>query len=73
MPQTEVAFFEPYPFKVGDKITITAGSRAGDWEIKDLTERKATLKCPISGREFDWDRFCYLVEKKAVEEWPHQD
>lgn len=29
------------------------------------------LRCPISQREFEWDRFCYFVEEKNGVEWPH--
>jgi hypothetical protein len=64
-----VTFFEPYPFVEGQKIRIEGGPRAGDWLVVALTERQVTLPCPISGREFEWDRFCYLVaDREAV--WP---
>jgi len=73
MPKYPVAMFDQYPFTIGEKITIRSGKRAGDWEVVGLTDRKVTLRCPVSGREFEWDRFCYLVGKKTAEEWPHQD
>ena len=73
MARHTVAAFQPYPFELGDKLTITSGPRAGDWEIIGTSERKLTLRCPVSGREFEWDRFCYLVQTKENEEWPHRD
>lgn len=60
----DVVVFEPYPFTVGQKINITGGPRKGDWEVLDVTESKVRLRCPVSLREFEWDRFCYIVGKK---------
>lgn len=68
-----VAVFRPYPFEVGKKIYIAAGPRHGDWEVIGVSDRKVTLRCPISKREFEWDRFCYLVEEAADGPWPHPD
>ena len=56
--------FKPYPFKLGQKIKIDGGPRNGDWEVVDFTGHKVKLRCPISSREFEWDRFCYFVEEK---------
>ncbi|MFZ5762029.1 MAG: hypothetical protein ACOY8P_03775 [Thermodesulfobacteriota bacterium] len=69
----QVILFEPYPFVVGQKIRVVSGPRRGDWEVIGLTERKVTLRCPVSGREFEWDRFCYLAGSKEHEEWPRRD
>ena len=66
-----VSVFRPYPFEVGQKIYIDGGKRAGDWEVVGVSDRKVKLRCPISEREFEWDRFCYLVEEREGEEWPH--
>ncbi|MDA8161059.1 MAG: hypothetical protein M0T76_10115 [Desulfobacteraceae bacterium] len=66
----KVAIFSPYPFQVGQKIRIDGGKRRGDWEVKAIGERKLTLRCPISGREFEWDNFCFLVEERDDEPWP---
>lgn len=66
----KVALFRPYPFTPGQKIRITGGKRAGDWQVLSVGERKMTLRCPISGREFEWDLFCYLLEEKTDEPWP---
>jgi hypothetical protein len=48
------------------------GPRRGDWEVIGLSDRKVKLRCPFSGREVEWDRFCYLVEEKKGA-WPHPD
>mgnify|MGYP000029457760 CR=1 FL=1 len=67
--EQRVALFEPYPFKKGQKIRIQGSKRSGDWEVVDVTDAKVTLKCPISKKEFAWDRFCYFVEEKQTV-WP---
>lgn len=72
MSKEQVAVFEPYAFTVGQKINIASGPRGGDWEVIDVTDRKVKLRCPISGREFEWHRFCYLVEERE-QEWPRQE
>jgi hypothetical protein len=64
-----VVFFTPYPFVVGQRVNITGGRRAGDWEVVGLTDRTVTLRCPISGKQFEWDRFCYLADEREAE-WP---
>lgn len=61
MSSQETLIFKPYPFKAGQKIKIEGGKRAGDWEVIAITDSKVTLRCPISGREFEWARFCYQV------------
>jgi hypothetical protein len=66
----EVAVFRPYRFSVGQKMRIDGGPRSGDWQVAGLTDGKVTLRCPISGREFEWDRFCYLVEERQEAGWP---
>ncbi|UCD87284.1 MAG: hypothetical protein JSV01_05885 [Desulfobacterales bacterium] len=73
MATNKVANFRPYPFHVGQKIHIDGGPRRGDWEVIEVSERKVKLRCPISQREFAWDRFCYFVEERNSMEWPHQD
>ena len=70
MGAEKVTVFRPYPHAVGQKIRIEGGPRAGDWEVVGVTERKVTLRCPISGREFEWNRFAYLVEEAEGAEWP---
>jgi hypothetical protein len=73
MSLENVAIFRYYPMAAGQKIRIEGGPRAGDWEVIEVTERKVTLRCPITGRQFEWDRFCYFVEDRANEEWPQKD
>lgn len=64
--------FRPYPLEIGQKLFIESGPRRGDWEVIGLSERKVRLRCPFSGREVEWDRFCYLVEEKKGT-WPYPD
>jgi hypothetical protein len=73
MTTKTVSIFRPYPFTVGQKITIKGGPRNGDWQVVGVKERKVTLKCPVSGREFEWDRFCYLVDERNDVPWPHEE
>lgn len=69
----DVVIFRPYPFKPGQKIRIEGGKRAGDWEVAAVNDRKVTLRCPISGRQFEWDRFCYSVDEAKDIPWPAAD
>jgi hypothetical protein len=69
----QVTVFQPYPFQEGQKIRIEGGPRQGDWKVVGLTDRKVTLRCPISGKEFEWDRFCYQVDERTDLPWPQQD
>jgi hypothetical protein len=68
----DIVVFRPYPHEIGQKIRIEGGPRAGDWEVVGVSERKVTLRCPISGREFEWNRFTYVVEEKE-DAWPPED
>jgi hypothetical protein len=70
MPSS-VTVFTPYPFTMNEKINISQGSRHGDWIVVGLDEKKVTLRCPVSGKEFCWEHFCYLVETR-VQEWPEE-
>jgi hypothetical protein len=66
----KVTIFRPYPFQVGQKIHIEGGPRSGDWEVVWIDERKFKLRCPISAREVEWNRFCYFTEVREGIEWP---
>jgi hypothetical protein len=68
--EIRVSFFKPFDFEKGQRINITSGPRKGDWEVIDVSKRKVRLKCPISHKEFEWNRFCYLVDEKKVNQWP---
>jgi len=72
MNKHDVVFFRPYPFKVGQKLHIEGGARNGDWEVIDTTDRKVKLRCPVSLREFEWNRFCYFVEARSETVWPQE-
>jgi hypothetical protein len=72
METSKVSVFSPYPFSAGQKINIADGPRKGDWEVVGVTAGKVKLRCPISHREFEWDRFCYHVADRA-QPWPGND
>ena len=72
MAQHKVAVFRQYPFTPGQKVRIEDGPRKGDWEVVAADPKTVTLRCPISGREFDWKRFCYLAQEQEAE-WPAED
>lgn len=73
MVEHKVVFFRSYPFKIGQKIHIHDGLRKGDWEVIGVSDRKVKFRCPVSAREVEWDRFCYLVEERDTTEWPERD
>ena len=73
MSTHKVTIFTPYPFERGQKIHIADGPRRGDWEVMEVGDRKVKLRCPISFREFEWDRFCYFSEDRDQMEWPQKD
>jgi hypothetical protein len=73
MGKERVTIFKPYPFEVGHKIFIEDGPRRGDWEVIGISDRKVKLRCPITSKAFEWDRFCYFAEVREDEEWPHRD
>lgn len=72
MATDKVVMFRPYPFRVGQKIHIEGGPRGGDWEVVETRRRKVTLRCPVSQRRFEWDRFCYFVEEREGVPWPRE-
>ncbi|RLC09016.1 MAG: hypothetical protein DRI24_22485 [Deltaproteobacteria bacterium] len=69
----EVRTKPPFPFEAGQKIHIDGGPRGGDWEVIGVTERKVKLRCPVSFKEFNWDRFCYCYEVLVGVERPGRD
>ncbi|MFH1155270.1 MAG: hypothetical protein V1793_15780 [Pseudomonadota bacterium] len=69
----DVTVFRPYPFEKGQKIRIEGSKRQGDWEVIEVSDIKMTLRCPISHREFTWDRFCCLYEEQIQVAWPKED
>lgn len=73
MTPTGVAVFRTYPFSAGQKIHIEDGPRAGDWEVVGVTQKRVKLRCPISGREVEWFRFCYSVDESQERPWPSSD
>lgn len=73
MKDQNVTIFKPYPFSVGQKIRIEGGPRGGDWEVIGVSDRKLKLRCPVSLREFEWNRFCYLSDECNGIPWPKED
>jgi len=73
METHNVTLFKPYTFSVGQKIHIEGGPRNGDWEVIGVSDRKVKLRCPVSFREFEWDRFCYFAEDRRNVQWPQED
>lgn len=69
----KVTIFNPYPFQAGQKMRIDSGPRKGDWEVLSVNDKKITLRCPISGTEVEWSRFCYFSEERENEKWPRED
>ena len=70
MIEKKVAFFKPYPFEIGQKIRIEESRRSGDWEVVGIDDTTVTLRCPVSGKEFKWTKFCYQVDEKKNITWP---
>ncbi|GAB4248930.1 MULTISPECIES: hypothetical protein [Deferrisoma] len=68
-----VTVFKPYPLVPGQKIRIEGGPRSGDWEVVEVGDRKMRLRCPVSGKEVEWDRFACFVEERPDAEWPRRD
>ena len=69
----KVTVFRPFEFQEGQKINIENGPRKGDWEVVGVTERKVKLRCPVSLREFEWNRFCYQTDERILDAWPQED
>jgi hypothetical protein len=67
--------FRPYPFQVGQRITIEGGSRRRDWEVIGLGPDKVRLRCPLTHKEVEWVTFCFLTADDPDRPWPerHED
>ncbi len=72
MTRHHVVLFKMYPLEAGQRIRIEDGPRRGDWEVVGLTDRKMRLRCPVTFKEVEWDRFCCLVRELENEEWPER-
>jgi hypothetical protein len=73
MKKNDVIIFRPFSFTVGQKLRIDGGPRSGDWEVIGVSDRKVKLRCPVSFREFEWNRFCYFVEERSGVVWPREE
>ncbi|MFZ2088698.1 MAG: hypothetical protein WAU47_09000 [Desulfobaccales bacterium] len=67
-----VVMFRLYPAQVGDKISIEGGPWRGDWEIIEVGDRKIKIKCPVTHKELERERFFYFLEERENEPWPHE-
>ena len=70
MAKARVTTFRRVPLEAGQKIRILDGPRGGDWLVLGIDERKMRLRCPVSGKEVEWDRFCTQEAVLEAEEWP---
>ena len=70
MAKAQVTTFRRYPLEVGQKIRLLDGPRGGDWLVLAVGERTMRLRCPVSGREVEWDRPYTLAAVLESEEWP---
>lgn len=73
MASDTITNFRLYPFEPGQKIHIQDGPRHGDWEVVAVSSNKVTLRCPVSLREFTWNRFCYFTDERSGVPWPQKD
>ena len=60
----KVVFFKCYPFTPGQKLFIEDGPRKGDWVVMAVHEKTVDLRCPVSGVEVSWNRFCYFAAER---------
>ena len=70
MAKESVTTFRHVPLEPGQKIRILEGPRRGDWLVLGAEEHKLRLRCPVSGREVEWDRFLAVAGVLEDEEWP---
>ncbi len=70
MAEQEVIFFKEYPLSAGQRIHIEDGPRRGDWLVIGVTDKKIQLRCPVSGREVEWEKIFCLVSVSSGTEWP---
>ena len=68
----KVTIFKPCDLEPGQKIRIEGSKRQGDWEVVEVTDLKMTLRCPVSGKQVTWDRFCCHVTEETNAPWPRK-
>ncbi len=59
--------FEPYPFKIGERILRRRKGKLEDWDVIAVDNTEITVKCPFHGMELTWKRsdFWYGGETEA--------
>ena len=70
MTEEEVIVFKEYPLAVGQRIHLDGGFRRGDWLVIGMTDKKIHLRCPVSGREVEWERIFCFAGVSGPAEWP---
>jgi len=48
--------FEPYPFRVGERIKRRRKGKLEDWDVIAVSDDEVTVKCPFHGMELTWKR-----------------
>ncbi len=51
--------FEPYPFRVGERIKRRRKGKLEDWEVIAVDNETVTVRCPFHGLELTWKRNCF--------------
>ncbi len=64
----QATVFEPYPFRVGERILRRRQGKLEDWDVIAVTDKEVTVKCPFHGMELTWKRssFWYGGETAAA-------
>lgn len=48
--------FEPYQFKVGERILRRRKGKLEDWDVIAVNDDEIKVKCPFHGMELTWKR-----------------
>lgn len=70
MTEQQVIVFKEYPLAVGQKIHLEDGFRRGDWLVTGVTDKKIQLRCPVSGRNVEWERTLCFAGTATRRQWP---
>ena len=70
MGAQKVTTFRRASLEPGQKVRLLDGPRGGDWLVLGVDDRKMRLRCPVSGREVEWDRFTAEEGTILAEVWP---
>jgi len=56
--------FEPYPFRVGERIQRRRKGKLEDWDVIAVSADEVTVKCPFHGMELTWQRSHFWTTEK---------